>query len=173
MSYLHKDKIRICLPGFGWTQFTSRDSLSCKTRWEYLSSRRKYRKLIALYKMLNSLCPQILGNCLPLTVYDHYLRNDENYATPWAGWQWSPLRRFYGRNNDLVDVMEYLCHKWPWIYFNDRKHFPILSPFETVLRILIKRISPVKIYLNEWINTVVLGYTPVGSSCIHIISLSS
>jgi hypothetical protein len=73
MSYLHKDKIRICLRGFGWTQFTSRYSHSCKTRWEYLSSRRKYRKLTTLYKMLNSLYPQILGNCLPLGIYSFIL----------------------------------------------------------------------------------------------------
>ena len=74
--------------------------------WDLLSSRRKYRKLTTLYKMLNSLCPQILGNCLPLTVCninDHNLQNDENYATPCASGHWSSLRKFYGRNNDLVD----------------------------------------------------------------------
>ena len=68
MSYFHKDKIRISLRGFGRTQFASRDSLSYETRWVYLSSRRKYRKLTTLYKILNALCPKILGNCLPLTV---------------------------------------------------------------------------------------------------------
>ena len=52
MSNLHKDKIRICLPGFGWTQFASRDSISYETRWEYLSSRHTYRKLTTLYKCL-------------------------------------------------------------------------------------------------------------------------
>ena len=66
MSYFHKDKIRIYLRRFGWTQFASRDSISYETRWEYLSSRHKYRKLTTLYKMLISLCRQILGNCLPL-----------------------------------------------------------------------------------------------------------
>jgi hypothetical protein len=60
MSYFHKDKIRICLRGFGWTQFASRDSISYETRWEYLTSRHKYRKLTTLYKMLISLCRQIL-----------------------------------------------------------------------------------------------------------------
>jgi len=50
MSYFHKDKIRICLRGFGRTQFASRDYLSYETRWEYLSSRRKYRKLKTCYK---------------------------------------------------------------------------------------------------------------------------
>ena len=100
MSYLHKDKIRICLRGFGWTQFASRDSISYETRREYLSSRHKYRKLTTLYKMLISLCRQTLGNCLPLTVYninDHNLRKDENCATPWAGGYWSSLRKCFGR----------------------------------------------------------------------------
>ena len=27
----------------------------------------------------------------------------ENYAIPWAGGHWSSLRKFYGRNNDLID----------------------------------------------------------------------
>jgi len=67
------------------TQFASRDSLSYETRWEYLSCRRKYRKLTTFYKMHNKLCPQYLGNCPPPTVYyisDHNLQNDENYTTP-------------------------------------------------------------------------------------------
>ena len=29
--------------------------------------------------------------------------NDENYAIPWAGGHWSSLRKFYDRNDDLVD----------------------------------------------------------------------
>ena len=61
MSYFHKDKIRIFLLCFG------RDSLAFETRWEYLSSRRNYRMLTALYKMNNTLCPQYLDNCLPPT----------------------------------------------------------------------------------------------------------
>jgi hypothetical protein len=131
MSYFHNDKIRICLWGFGWTQFASGDSISHETRWEYLSSRHKYRKLTTLYKMLISLCCQILGNCLPLTVYninDHNLRKDENCATPWAGGYWSSLRKCFGRKTTTwLTAMEYLCHKWPRIYFNGRKHFPVLS----------------------------------------------
>ena len=67
MSYFHKDKTRICLRCFGWTQFASRDYLSFETRWEYLSSRRRNRKLTTFYNMHNTLCPQYLGNCLPLT----------------------------------------------------------------------------------------------------------
>jgi hypothetical protein len=150
MSYFHNDKIRICLRGFGWTQFASRDSISYETRREYLSSRHKYRKLTTLYKMLISLCRQILGNCLPLTVYninDHNLRKDENCATPWAGGYWSSLRKCFGRKTTTwLTAMEYLCHKWPRIYFNGRKHFPVLSSFVTFLRILIKNNSLVKIY---------------------------
>ena len=149
MSYFHNDNIRICLWGFGWTQFASRDSISYETRWEYLSSRHKYRKLTTLYKMLISLCRQILGNCLPLTVYninDHNLWNDENYATPWAGGYWSSLRKCFGRKTTTwLTAMEYLCHKWPRIYFNGRKHFPVLSSSVTFLRILIKNNSLVKI----------------------------
>ena len=58
----------MCLRCFGRTQFASRDYLSYKTRWEYLSSRGKYRNLTTFYKMLNTLYPQYLGNCLPPTV---------------------------------------------------------------------------------------------------------
>ena len=176
MSYLHKDKIRICLRGFGWTQFTSRDYLSNKTRWEYLSSRRKYRKLTTLYKMLISQCRQILGNCLPLTVYninDHNLRSDENYATPWVVDIGHHIESFTVATTTGLTGMKYMCHKWPRIYFNGLKHFPVLLSFVTFLRILIKKNSLVKIYKNEWVNTVVLGYTPVGSSFIYIMSLSS
>jgi hypothetical protein len=43
----------------------------------------------------------------------------------------SSLRKFYGHHHDLVDVMEYLCHKWPRICSTCRKHFPILSSFMT------------------------------------------
>jgi hypothetical protein len=28
-----------------------------------------------------------------------------------------------------LTVLEYLCHKWPWIYSTCRKHFPVLSSF--------------------------------------------
>jgi hypothetical protein len=38
-------------------------------------------------------------------------------------------RKFNGRNHDLVDVMEYLCHK----------HLPGLSSFMTFLSILDKQ----------------------------------
>ena len=85
MSYFHKDTIRICLRYFGRAQYASRDALSFETMWEYLSSRRTYRKLTTFYKMHIQLCPQYLGNGLHPTVYnisDHNLRNDENYATP-------------------------------------------------------------------------------------------
>jgi hypothetical protein len=68
MSYFHKDKIRICLRYFGRKQFASIDYLSFETMWEYLSSRREYRKLTAFYKMHIKLCPQYLGNGLPPTV---------------------------------------------------------------------------------------------------------
>ena len=53
---------------FGRTQFASRYSLSFETMWEYLSSRRTYRKLTTFYKMHIKLCPQYLGNGLPPTV---------------------------------------------------------------------------------------------------------
>ena len=108
ISYYHRDNIRICLRGLGWvlwtrnkktgniynrfsqniaglTQFTSTYCLSYEIRWEYLSSRRKYRNLTTFYKMHNILRPQYLRSCLPPTLYhisDHNLRNDENYATP-------------------------------------------------------------------------------------------
>jgi hypothetical protein len=45
-----------------------------------------------------------------------------------------------------LTAMEYQCHKWPRIYLNGRKHFPVLSSFVTFLRILIKKNSLVKIY---------------------------
>ena len=40
-------------------------------------------------------------------------------------WGWFML------NHDLVDVMEYLCHKWPRISSTCRKHFPVLPSFMT------------------------------------------
>jgi hypothetical protein len=43
----------------------------------------------------------------------------------------SSLQKFYGRHRDLVDAMEYLCHKWPRICSTCRKHFPVLSSFTT------------------------------------------
>jgi hypothetical protein len=30
-----------------------------------------------------------------------------------------------------LNVMEYLCHKWPWICSTCRKHFPVLFSFKT------------------------------------------
>ena len=68
MSYFHKDNIIICLRYFGRTQFASRDYLSFETMWEYLSSKRAYRKLTTFYKMHIKLRPQYLGNGLPPTV---------------------------------------------------------------------------------------------------------
>ena len=38
-----------------------------------------------------------------------------------------------------LTAMEYLCHKLPRMYFNGRKHFPVLSSFVTFLRIPIKK----------------------------------
>jgi hypothetical protein len=34
-----------------------------------------------------------------------------------------------------LTVMEYLCHKWPRIFFTCLKHFPVLSPFTTYYRV--------------------------------------
>jgi hypothetical protein len=92
----------------------------------------------------------------------------------WAGGHWSSLRNFTVATTTWLTVMEYLCHKCQRICSTCRKHFPVLSSFMTYQRILIKKKSLVKIYyMNERINTVVLGYTPVGSSCIYIAGLSS
>ena len=47
----------------------------------------------------------------------------------------SSRRKFYDRHHDLVDVMEYQCHKWPRMCSTCRKHFPVLSSFMTKKRI--------------------------------------
>ena len=47
----------------------------------------------------------------------------------------SSLRKFYGRHHDLIDAMEYLCHKWPRICSTCCKHFPVFSSFMTYHRV--------------------------------------
>jgi hypothetical protein len=37
----------------------------------------------------------------------------------------SSLRKFYGRHQTWLTVMEYLCHKWPRIGSTCRKHFSV------------------------------------------------
>ena len=41
----------------------------------------------------------------------------------------SSLRNVYSRHHDLVDVMEYLCHKWPRMCSVCRNHNPVHSTF--------------------------------------------
>jgi hypothetical protein len=43
---------------------------------------------------------------------------------------------FTAATTTWLTVMEYLCHKWPRIYFNGRKQFSVLSSFMTYQRIL-------------------------------------
>ena len=43
----------------------------------------------------------------------------------------SSLRRFYSLHHDMVNVMEYLCHKWPRICSVCRNHNPVISTFVT------------------------------------------
>ena len=38
-----------------------------------------------------------------------------------------------------LTVLEYMCHKWPWVCSTCRKHFPVLSSFMTFLCLLIKK----------------------------------
>ena len=47
----------------------------------------------------------------------------------------SSIRKFYRRHHDLVDGMEYPCHKWPLICSTCRKHFPVHSSFMTYHRV--------------------------------------
>ena len=59
-----------------------------------------------------------------------------------------------------LTAMEYLCHKWPRIYFNGRKHFPVLSSFVTFLRILIKQNIRLLKYTNmkeliQWFKDII------------------
>ena len=56
----------------------------------------------------------------------------------------SSLRKIYRRLHDLVDCMEYLCHKCPQIC---RKHSPVISSFRTYHRFetrLTRRVSLVE-----------------------------
>ena len=76
----------------------------------------------------------------------HFFRDKDNHTifslcvqNCWAGGRWSSLRKLYGRNHNLVDVLEYLCQKWLRICFTCRKHFPVLSSFMTYLSILVKQ----------------------------------
>jgi hypothetical protein len=43
----------------------------------------------------------------------------------------SSLGKFYSRHHDLVNLTEYLRHKWPKICSTCRKHFLVLSSFMT------------------------------------------
>jgi hypothetical protein len=64
----------------------------------------------------------------------------------WAGGHWSSLRKFYGRNHDLVDHYGISMLQWPWICSTCRKLFPVLSSFMTYLSMLILKKSLIKIY---------------------------
>jgi hypothetical protein len=55
----------------------------------------------------------------------------------WVGGHWSSLRKFYGRNHDLVDRYIISMLQMTTIYYTCRKHFPVLSSFMTYLSILI------------------------------------
>ena len=55
----------------------------------------------------------------------------------WVGGHWSSLRKFYGRNHDLVDRYIISMLQGPRICSTCRKHFPVLSSFMTYLSILI------------------------------------
>jgi hypothetical protein len=47
----------------------------------------------------------------------------------------SSLRKLTVATMTWLTIMEYLCHKWPWICSTCRKHFPVLSSFTTSYRV--------------------------------------
>ena len=149
MSYFHKDKIRICLRGFDWTQFASKDSLSYETRWEYLSSRlniaswQHFTKCLIHYVLKCWVIVYLLQYNISMITISETMKTMQYHGLVDIGHH---FESFTVATTTWLTAMEYLCHKWPRIYFNGRKHFPVLSSFVTFLRILIKKNSLVKIY---------------------------
>ena len=62
----------------GLTKSVSLSNLYSEINWHSLAERRKYLKLIHMYKIHNGLCPDYLQNLLPATVYQQSARNLRN-----------------------------------------------------------------------------------------------
>jgi len=64
---------------------TSYDKLLVELGWETLETRRKYQRLILMYKMQNGLTPGYLLNMLPMEAGSSYqLRNSGNIRVPFC-----------------------------------------------------------------------------------------
>ena len=149
ISYFHKDKIRICLRGFVWTQFASRDSLSMKQGGNIyllgvnIASWQHYTKWLIHYVLKFWVIVYLLQYKISMITISETMKTMQHHGLVDIGHH---FESFTIATTTWFTVMEYQCHKWPRIYFNDRKHFPFLSSLLTFLRILIKNNSLVKIY---------------------------
>jgi hypothetical protein len=97
------------------------------------------------YSPLKQLCPDAVR------VISSFNGDKDNHTilflcveNGWAGGHWSSLRKFYGRNHDLVYRYGISVSQITTICSTCRKHFPVLSSFMTYLRILIIKIRLLK-----------------------------
>ena len=79
INKLEKVQYQACLAITGAFQGTSRESLYRELGLECLQTRRSYRKMIFLYKILNGLAPKYLFDILSVSKNQHYsTRNQSN-----------------------------------------------------------------------------------------------
>ena len=84
LEQVHLNAARIVT---GLPIFASLQSLYQETGWETLAERRKNRKLILMYKIINNDTPNYLTELLPKTIGDtstHNLRNSSNFVIPFT-----------------------------------------------------------------------------------------
>jgi hypothetical protein len=139
MSYFHKDKFRICLRGFGWTP---KVGIFCLLGVN-IASWQHYTKCLIHYVLKFWVIVYLLQCEISMITISETMKTMQHHAPVDIGHH---FESFTVATTTWLTAMEYLCHKWPLIYFNGRKHFPVLSSFVTFLRILIKNNSLVKIY---------------------------
>ena len=68
---------------------------------------------------------ETIGSIASLSAESH-----STYGSHWLNWS-HHIERF---TVATLTVTEYLCHKWPRICFNCRRHFPVLFSFMTYHR---------------------------------------
>ena len=64
-------------------------------------------------------------------------------GSSWLSWSYR-FESFAVATMAWLTVMEYLCHKWPWICSTCLKHFPILSSFTGFVTRLTRRVPLVE-----------------------------
>ena len=134
MSYLHKDNIRICCEVLVEHNlqveilFPIKQGGNIYLLGVNIASWLHYTKCLIHYVLKFWVIVYLLPYKILMITISETMKTMQHHGLVDIGHHFG---NFTVATTTWLTVMEYICHKWSRIYFNGRKHFPVLSSFVT------------------------------------------